>query len=48
MSTPPHEPETPVTAAHVDTWLSTINDKRFKLYPKLTESQVPVEVFWEL
>src|SRR5262245_11190128 len=44
----PHEAATPVTAAQVDTWLHTINEKRFKLYPKLVDSHVPVEVFCEL
>ena len=48
MSASPHEPETSVTAAQVDNWLSTINEKRFKLYPTFVDSQVPVEVCWKL
>jgi len=48
MSTPSHKSETPVTAVQVDNWFYTINEKRFKLYPKLAGSQVPVEVCWEM
>jgi len=48
MSASPYEPETSVTAAQVDNWLYTINKKRFKLYPTLVDSQVPVEVCWKL
>lgn len=47
MSTPLDNPEMPVTATQVETWLTTMNQKRFALYARTKEPHVQAVVFWE-
>ena len=47
MSMPSENPTMPLTATHIETWLTTMNQKRFALYARTKEPHVQAVVFWE-
>ena len=47
MSTPSENPAMPLTATHVETWLITMNQKRFALYARTKEPHAQAVIFWE-
>ena len=47
MSTPSENPARPLTATQLETWLITMNQKRFALYARTKDPHAHAVIFWE-